>query len=479
MRQGHRTNGSAARRFFAVLLLLTALLLASFGQSGQVFAASEAPDTQCHGVLLYDQKTGEVLYEKNADEPMTPASITKIMTAVLVLENVEDLDEEVTITEEMLFPLGNNMDLQVGEILTVRQLLNVMLVYSANDAAVALAVHVGGSEAAFVDMMNAKAAEIGAEHTHYLCPNGFSESWDHVTTPRDLKIITDYALNIDGFTDYTSQPEVTVPPTNLSGERHYKSTNQLLYDEETTIYVNGEARTPKYPGVFGVKTGMMGNAGYCLVAGCEKDDTRFVAVLLRGDDELQRFEDSIALFDWAFANYETVRLVEPGMKCGKVRVRGGHKVKVDTYCEEGILVTRDISGGTAGADENAEDGGNGEDYQIVLYDDVEAPLAAGDQVGYISYLKADGQEAQAPVTVAEDIPEGGPWTKIYISDFHFWAGLIMIAIVAVPLLLGSLAQRKQAKRRQTRSQRYAAQGGSGQYAQSRRSSRHKKKRRRR
>nr|MCR5134711.1 D-alanyl-D-alanine carboxypeptidase [Clostridiales bacterium] len=88
MRQEHRTNGSAARRFLAVLLLLTALLLASFGQSGQVFAASEAPDTQCHGVLLYDQKTGEILYEKNADEPMTPASITKIMTAVLVLENI-------------------------------------------------------------------------------------------------------------------------------------------------------------------------------------------------------------------------------------------------------------------------------------------------------------------------------------------------------------------------------------------------------
>lgn len=468
-------SGQRRGRFLVFLLVLLLTLACMPAQAAEVFAASEAPDTQCHGVLLYDQKTGEVLYEKNADEAMTPASITKIMTAVLVLENVENLDEEVTITEEMLFPLGNNMDLQVGEVLTVRQLLNVLLVYSANDAAVALAVHVGGSEQAFVDMMNEKAAAIGAEHTHYLCPNGFSESWDHVTTPRDLKIIADYACGVEGFMDITSQSSVKVPATNLHEAREYMSTNQLLYDDETTIYVNGEARTPKYDGVFGIKTGMMGNAGYCLVAGCERDNTRLVAVCLRGDDELARFEDSIALFDWAFANYETVQLVEPGMKCGKVKVRGGHKVKMNAYCEEGVLVTRDISGGAAGADENAEDGGNEEDYEIVLYDDVEAPLKAGDQVGHISYVKADGTEAQAPVVVREDDREGGPWTKIYISDFHFWAGVIMVLIVAVPLLLGISAQRRRARRGATRSQRYAQTGS----ATGRRSSRNQKKRRRR
>ena len=206
---------------FLILLALAAIAFLPLMQTIDVYA--EAPDTQCHGVMLYDQRTGEVLYEKNADEAMTPASITKIMTAILVLENVKDLDEEVTITEEMLFPLGNNMDLQVGEVLTVRQLLNAMLVYSANDAAVALAVHVGGSEQAFVDMMNEKAAEIGAEHTHYLCPNGFSESWDHVTTPRDLKIIADYALSIEGFTDYTSQPSIKLPATNKSGNANSRA----------------------------------------------------------------------------------------------------------------------------------------------------------------------------------------------------------------------------------------------------------------
>ena len=134
---------------------------------------------------------------------------------------------------------------------------------------------------------------------------------------------------------------------------------------------------------------------------------------------------------------------------------------MNAYCEEGVLVTRDISGGAAGADGNAEEGGNEEDYEIVLYEDVEAPLAAGDQVGYISYVKADGTEAQAPVVVREDDREGGPWTKIYISDFHFWAGVIMVAIVAVPLLLGSLARRKSVRRGQTRSQRYAQTGSAG------------------
>ena len=116
-------NKRARRLLAAVVTALLAVMLAGM-QTVASFAASAPPETQCDGVLLYDQKTGEVLYEKNADEPMTPASITKIMTAVLVLENVENLDEEVTITEEMLFPLGNNMDLQVGEVLTVRQLLD-------------------------------------------------------------------------------------------------------------------------------------------------------------------------------------------------------------------------------------------------------------------------------------------------------------------------------------------------------------------
>jgi hypothetical protein len=106
---------------------------------------------------------------------------------------------------------------------------------------------------------------------------------------------------------------------------------------------------------------------------------------------------------------------------------------------------------------------------------VGAPLAAGEQVGYISYVKADGTEAQAPVVVREDDREGGPWTKIYISDFHFWAGVIMVAIVAVPLLLGSLARRKSVRRGQSRSQRYAQTGSTS----GRRSSRNKKKRRRR
>ena len=413
----------AVKRRTAVILIVIAMLLLSALQTGPVFAASEPPSTQCKAVYMYDQTTGEVLYEKNADETMTPASTTKIMTAVLVLENVEDLDAEVTVPGEAVFWVGSHMALKSGEKLTVRQLLSALMVTSANDAARVLAIYVAGSQEAFVDMMNAKAHEIGAYHTHYLNPNGYTESWDHCTTARDLGIITDYAFTVDGFADLVSMPSVSIPKTNKSEARYYRNTNLMLWDTRKSLTMwDGTVRAPKYSGTFGVKTGMMGRAGYCLVAGCEWEGTRLIVVCLKGGNEYDRFEDSIALFDWGFANFETRRLVEPGLQCGKVRVRGGSKLEVDTYCEDGVAVTRDKS----------IEGSN--QFRIVLYQTVEAPLAAGDQVGYISYKDKSGAEERVPVTVREDVPEGGFWTKFFITDEEFRT-IAMIAAVCILVIV--------------------------------------------
>ena len=402
------------------------MLLLSVQQAGVVFAASEAPPTECTAVYMYDQNTGEVLYEKNADKVMTPASITKVMTAILVLENVEDLDAVVTVPSEAVFWVGSHMALKTGEKLTVRQLLSALMVCSANDAARVLAIYVAGSQDAFVDMMNAKAKEIGAYHTHYLNPNGFTESWDHCTTARDLGLIVDYAFTVDGFAELVSLPSVTIPKTNMTEARTYRNTNLLLWDtrKSLTLY-DGTVRAPKYEGAFGVKTGMMGNAGYCLISGAERDGTRLIIVCLRGGTEEQRFEDSIALFDWAFANYETRELVPPGTACGTVRVRGGQSLEAEGYCEEGVTVTMDKT--IDGADQ----------FETVLYTTVEAPLKAGDKVGYISYTGTDGSLKKVPVTVREDIPEGGFWTKYFISNEEF-ATIAMIAGLCV-LIIALLA----------------------------------------
>ncbi|MBQ3963897.1 MAG: D-alanyl-D-alanine carboxypeptidase [Firmicutes bacterium] len=411
-----------AKRFHHVLLLLLSVLLMCL-QTASVFAADDPPETQCKSVYLYDQTTGEVLYEKKADEPRTPASTTKIMTAALVLENVDDLDAEVKIPGDAVFWVGSHMGLLEGEVLTVRQLLEALMVCSANDAARALAIYVAGSQKKFVKMMNDKAKAIGAVHTHYLNPNGFTESWDHVTTARDMGLIVDYAFTVDGFAELVSTKRITIPATNKSDKRIYRNTNLLLWDDQTTLYVNGKARVPKYEGAFGVKTGMMGRAGYCLVAGAERDGTRLIAVCLRGEDENYRFEDSIALFDWAFENYETRQVIEPGTSFGTVHVEGAEQPEAEAYCEDGLLMT---------VDKKNEESGS---YETVLYQTVSAPLSKGDQVGYIRYTKTNGESARLPLTVRDAVPEGGFWTKYFETKQEFHTVVSMAAACAVVVLL--------------------------------------------
>lgn len=420
-------------------MVLSLLLL--FVQTVPVFAAEEPPETQCASILLYDQNTGEVLYEKKADEPRTPASTTKIMTALLVLENVDDLDAEVTIPGDAVFWVGSHMGLLEGEVLTVRQLLSALMVCSANDAARALAIYVAGSQKAFVKMMNDKAKAIGAVHTHYLNPNGFTESWDHVTTARDMGLITDYAFTVDGFADLVSMKSVTIPATNKTGERTYRNTNLLLWDDrDATLTVNGKGRVPKYEGAFGVKTGMMYRSGYCLIAGAERDGLRLIAVCMKGAGEDDRFEDSIALFDWAFENYETKTLIEPGTSFGTVPVRGGKTLKAEAYCEDGLTLT---------LDKTVEDNDR---YEAVLYKTVEAPLSAGDQVGYISYTKTNGESARLPLTVREDVPEGGFWTKYFITDreFHTIAAVAAAGLLVLVLLITVLIRHHHKKKKRRR-----------------------------
>lgn len=439
-----RCKKTAKHHSITAALLAVLLMLLSGMQTGVVFAASEPPPTQCDAVYMYDQNTGEVLYEKNADKTMTPASTTKIMTAALVLENVDDLDAVVTVPGEAVFWIGSHMALKTGEQLTVRQLLSALMVCSANDAARVLAIYVAGSQDAFVDMMNAKAQEIGAYHTHYLNPNGYTESWDHCTTARDLGIIVDYAFTVDGFADLVSLPSVSIPATNKSEARYYRNTNLLLWDTRPSLTMyDGSARAPKYDGAFGVKTGMMGRAGHCLVAGAERDGTRLIVVCLKGSNEDDRFEDSIALFDWAFANYETRQLVQPGMECGTVKVRGGDPMEVQAYCEDGVAVTRDLS----------IEGSN--QFEIVPYTTVEAPLKAGDKVGYIRYTATNGEQAKVPLTVREDVPEGGFWTKYFITNEEFRTIAVIAALCAVVIvLLGVVLVRS--VRKKTRAKRQSA-----------------------
>ena len=498
-RRQQQSEYGTGRRIFAIVLALlfffgTIVLSMTwvFGEEDEALTGAKGsgipvPDTKCETVLLVDRTTGEVLYDKNGHTPRTPASITKIMTCVLILENCE-MDEEVTVTKESvfdtdMFPDGSHMDLKAGEVVTVKDLINGLMVCSANDAAFALAIHLDGDVETFVKRMNDKAAELGMNDTHYLTPNGFTESFDHITTAYDLAILTDYALDVEGFRDIVSQSSYNVSASNLNEARKVKSTNLLLQDKKTDIVINGVERHPKYAGAFGVKTGMMGSSMYCLDAGAKRGDTELLCICLYGEEPIYRYEDAVAMFDYGFSNYRTLDLMEPGAECGKVKVKGGHKTRVQTTCPEGAFVTAKITEGNglaasiADAEEDgadislepeAEEGAVPTDkaiedgtltlqetsYEIVLNDDVTAPVKEGDVVGRVDVYRNGEVVSSSDVAIAESVEEGGPWTNLYIPDSTAY---LIMTVLGLFILLLLVRRYNKAKARRRRAAKHARQ----------------------
>ena len=218
-------------RFFSIFLLL--LLLVNL-LAVPAAAAVPDPDIQAKAALLVDQKTGAVVYAKNEHQELYPASLTKIMTALLVLEAVDrgtlKLDQPITATASAMTTLaadGSTAGIQVGEVLTVEQLLYCMLVVSANEACTILAEQVSGSVGAFVDAMNAKAEELGCEHTHFMNPHGLHDD-QHYTSAWDLYLITRAAMEYPEFMTVCDTTSTTIPATNLSPERILYNTNYLI-----------------------------------------------------------------------------------------------------------------------------------------------------------------------------------------------------------------------------------------------------------
>ena len=298
-------------RFFSVFLLL-ALLVSLFVTP--TASALEDPDIQAGAALLVDANTGAIAYAKNEHQEMYPASLTKIMTALLVCEAIEDgkltLDTELTATESALSGLasdGSSANIKVGEIMTVEQLLYCMMVVSANEACHILAEGVSGSVDAFVAEMNAKAAELQCENTHFVNAHGLHDS-QHYTTAWDLYLNTKAAMEYEAFVRISDTGDITLPATNLSAERSLHSTNYLISVWRSRGYVNKDAH--------GIKTGSTDEAGYCLVSSASKGSLSFISVLLDcerlkledGEIRTMSFYETNRMFNWAFNNfsYQTI-----------------------------------------------------------------------------------------------------------------------------------------------------------------------------
>ena len=375
------------KRFFAIIFLFALLgNLLSLPAAG----TEALGEVQAKAALLVDQRTGAVIYAKNEHQELYPASLTKIMTALLVLEAIDEgrlsMDQSITATEtsmETLADDGSTAGIKVGETMTVEQLLYCMLVVSANEACTILGEQVSGSVSAFVDDMNAKAEELGCENTHFMNPHGLHDP-QHYTSAWDLYLITKAAMEYPEFMTICDTTSITIPATNMSPERPLYNTNYLICGYRSRGYLNGDAH--------GVKTGSHSQAGHCLVATAQRASMSLLSVVL-GADRVQddegvwwtySFGETNRMFNWAFENFTYQTVLEEHDVAGEAPVslsRMDHVTLRPAQAVE-ILVPRDL---------------NPEDLERTITlkaDPVEAPIAEGDVLGTLTISK-DGKDYAA------------------------------------------------------------------------------------
>ena len=384
------------------LILIAAVMLGGVPQPS--YALTQMPRLEGTAAILLDMTTGEVLYENNADERRYPGSTTKMLTALLVLENL-DLATDITVDAEAAGTGGSGIKMREGEVMNADEMLHALLIPSSNNCAVAFAKAISGSVDNFAVLMNARARELGCKGTNFVNPNGLHED-DHYTTARDLSIIAMECMKNEHFREIVALPEYKLAATNLSDEREITSTNLLLWDETERhkIYVGNDLRYPKYEGTIGIKTGYTPQAGGCLVAAAQRDDTKLLCVVMECTD-MGRFADAIKLFNWGFENYKTYTVLHGGYSFGDVKVRHGEFNKV-----EAVLLT-DVAY-TLPADASVDI----MSAQAVLEEKISAPVKKGDDVGVITLYEGDEPVGTYRAVAAKSVAEGGFLSHFGIED---------------------------------------------------------------
>ena len=306
--------------FFIVFILLVSFTIPVFADNSEV----EELELNARIALIYDRASGRVLYEKNGDKQTPMASTTKIMTAIVVLENT-NLKDIVTIDSKSASIGGSRLGLKKDDKITINDLLYGLMLRSGNDAASALAIYVGGSIQNFADMMNNKAEELGLTNSHFVVPHGLDNE-GHYTTAHELAKITDYALKNETFKKIVSTSNTTI---SINGNlKQINNTNKLLNSVS---------------GVYGVKTGFTNGAGRCLVTAWEKNDMDIITVIIGADTNNLRTTDTKKLIEYVEKNYELVNIKEiieeefekwKKINTGRIFVEKGSKNSVELLLEE-------------------------------------------------------------------------------------------------------------------------------------------------
>jgi D-alanyl-D-alanine carboxypeptidase (penicillin-binding protein 5/6) len=349
-----------------------------------------APDLYIPSGML-DTDDGRELWARDANARRAMASTTKIMTAVVVLERA-GLDDVVTVRKTDVKVGESGMGLRVGEQLTVRQLLEGMLIQSGNDAATALAVHVAGSVEGFVAMMNAKAASLDLVDTRYMNPHGLDVP-GHYTSAADLNALSRYAMRDPEF-----RRIVRIVST------------RAVTEHVTHKLVNSNLMLRIYPGADGIKTGWTDEAGYCVIVSATRGGVSLVATVLGAASEEGRFGQATRLLDWGFAHYRPTQVATAGERTGNVRVSDYLERTVPTAAAESTTVAVfDLSGPVR--------------RRIDLLPEVGAPVLQGQVLGTMSVYQGDRLLAQVPVVAAKGVPVPTVWQRIVFFFARIWRGI--------------------------------------------------------
>ena len=435
---------------FSTILLLLALAVSLLCVPAA--AAEDELDLYCTNAILIDANYNEVLYEKNAYDKAYPASMTKVMTALLTLEALE----AGTITESTMvtvsdyasrkdFPDESTANLKSGEQMNVKDLLYCLMLPSANDAAKALAEHLGGSVDGFAQMMNDRARALGCKNTNFVNPHGLHND-NHYTTAYDMALMFMAAMEHDLFLKIISTASYTAAPTNISKERFFFNTNGLI----SNLYYSAHV----YDKCIGGKTGSTDQAGRCLVAAAEDGDKRMVSVIMgsgpmevNGNTRQGQFDESKRLLEYGFNNFRRVTISRPDEPVDKIAVTLSRDADEVMVKPQGSL-TLTLPNSISEADIQSE---------ITLFSDtVEAPVTEGQVLGSMRLFYEEREFGKLELVAVTSVERSELlYKKLQFTNFMDEYGMrlglgAVLAVVLVLLLIFLLSRRR---RRSYRSHR--------------------------
>ncbi|MBR3837629.1 MAG: D-alanyl-D-alanine carboxypeptidase [Clostridia bacterium] len=356
------------------LSLLFLILPVSALSSQEAVPAAVELTLPCKSAVLIEQTTGEILYEKNPDERLPIASVTKIMTLLLTMEALKtgtvSIDENVPISEVAASMGGSQAYLEHGEVISMRDVLKAVFVSSANDGAVALAEMISGNVDSFVAAMNEKAAALGMHDTIFYNPTGLDDGETNLSTARDVAVMSKALLAFDDIYEYT---KIWIDSIR-GGAFGLSNTNKLIRF---------------YPGATGLKTGSTAKAKYCVSASAERNGLKLCAVVLAGESSADRFQAAKTLLDHGFASYAFCQPEVPQL--GEIRIWGGTQDRIIPKAQNsGFLLPKSEA--------------NGLEVKIELPSELQAPVEAGQALGKILYQKEGGVLREEVITAETSIP---------------------------------------------------------------------------